>query len=696
MKLFFAIAGLLSLCHATVLTVEPGQSIQAAIELAQPGDTIELKDGEHTEDVVTVRDGEPDKRITITGSREAVLKGTGKEGRLFQVHHDYITVNGITLDGKIGPGDKEEHFVDKGLYAHGNRQTRVIKKYGQEFRSAIDGLIVSNLKIINFGGECVRLRDHVTSAEMFGCHIQNCGVWDFVFGNMESVNGESIYIGTSQNQWMDGKNYVDGPDECKYIHVHHNVLLSEANELDVKESSSHILVEHNVCSTQKDPNSACLDSRSDKVIFRYNEVHGNEGAGVRIGGHTHEGHVYGQEVEVYGNIFSDNAQGAIKVQTGENTHKMCENTCRNGCEIGGSAADSYQDIESKCSDLSEIFWVDANKAAPLALSTKSAATAADGGEPENSEDAKGSEPEPEFEATVSQSKKSSESDKCYPVPIKDVDASSEDGKHTVHEAIDGKSLTRWSALGDGEWLQLDLDGKTKLNAIEISFFKGDERTQDFEVAVDGKIVLEKQQSNGKTLAMERFLFPKEIEGSSVKITGGGNSENDWNSLTEVIVCGVDAPKVEKDDPEKEKQLCEKVEKLEINKVQVSADDGAEYKADNLVDGDLQTRWSIEGLRQEEITITLEKPSTVSEIGLAVYKGDENKAFFDVMVETEAHGWEEVVIDGESVVKGNGIESYDVGMKGVKQIKVVTYGMEDWGSREVVELTAFTEIEVYGC
>ena len=696
MKLFFTIAALLSLSRAAVLTVEPGQSIQAAIELAQPGDTVELKPGEYIEDLVTVRDGEIDKRITLTGNRDAVVKGTGKEGRHVQILHDYITVNGFTLQGQTGPGDKEEHFVDKGLYAHGNRQTRVIKKYGTEYRSAIDGLIISNMKIMNFGAECVRLRDHVTSAEIFGCEILNCGVWDFVFGNMEAVNGESLYIGTSQNQWGDGKNFEDGPDECKYIHVHHNVLLSEANELDVKESSSHVLVEHNVCSTQKDPNSACLDTRSDKVIFRYNEVHGNQGAGVRIGGHTHEGHVFGQEVEVYGNIFSDNAQGAVKVQTGANTHKMCENTCQDGCEIGGSAADGYQDIKGKCSDLMEVFWVDNNKAAPLATSTKTAITSADGGEPENAQDAK--KPEPEFESTISESKGSSKSDKCYPVPIKDIDASSEDGKHTVHSAVDNKSITRWSAKNVGEWLQMDFGANTKLNAIEISFFKGDQRTQDFEVAVDGKAILTKQKSNGKTLAMERFPFPKAVEGSSVKITGGGNSENHWNSLTEVIVCGVDEPEPETesgDGDKKPKELCEKVEKLEINKVQTSADDGAEFKADHLVDGDLKTRWAVSGQAEEEVKITLEKPSTVSEIGLAVYEGDNTKAFFDVMVETEAHGWEEVVIDGESL-RGKGIESYDLGMKGVKQVKIVCYGAENWDSGEAVELTSFTEVEVYGC
>jgi hypothetical protein len=65
------------------------------------------------------------------------------------------------------------------------------------------------------------------------------------------------------------------------------------------------------------------------------------------------------------------------------------------------------------------------------------------------------------------------------------------------------------------------------------------------------------------------------------------------------------------------------------------------------------------------------------------------------VETEEHGWEEVIRDGESL-KGNGIESYDLGMKGVKTVKVVCYGTEDRGSGEVIEMVSFTEIELYGC
>ncbi|CBN80455.1 EsV-1-164 [Ectocarpus siliculosus] len=699
MKVFLAIAALLlllPLVGAEVFTVSPGESIQEAIELAQPGDTVELKDGEYTEDLVTVRDGEPDKRITLSGGRGAVLKGTGKESRLFQIHHSYTTVDGFVLDGKIGKGDKAEHYVDKGIYAHGNRETRVIRQYGEEFRSAIDGLIISNMKIINFGGECTRFRYFVTNLEFFGSHLENCGVYDFVFNGMKSVNGETIYLGTSSNQISDGKNPSDEIDQTRFIHIHHNVFKGLSNEVDAKEGAQYILVEENQCSTQKDPNSGCVDSRSDYVVFRYNQIHSNDGAGVRIGGHEVNGKQWGLNNEVYGNTFYGNKEGALKLQTGQKEHPhLCENTCKGGCEVSGSASEGNEDMEKKCSDLMPIFWVDDTKAAPDAVSVGAEASSI-GGEPDDAADAdtREHEPEADFDAAVEGRAEPKQSGKCFPVPIADVKASSEDGKHTVHAAIDGKALTRWSSLGKGEWLEIDLASPQKIDAIEMSFFKGDERTQSFEVAVDGKNILQNQESNGKTLALERFPFPKAVDASSsVTIEGGGNSQNDWNSMTEVIVCG--AEEQQQKSQESEDGLCSTIEKLDIGKVSASVDDGKDRAATSVIDGDLKTRWETEGPEEQHISVDLGKPMTVTELGLAVFEGDKIKQFFDVLVETEEHGWEEVVIDGESL-KSNGIESYDIGMKGVTTVKVVCYGSEDLASGEGIERNSFTEIELYGC
>lgn len=496
-----------------------------------------------------------------------------------------------------------------------------------------------------------------------------------------------IYVGTSSSQWSDGKGFSDEPDVCRFIHIHHNEFRGFGNECQVKEGSQEILIEHNICATQRDPNSACIDARNDATIVRYNKIFENDGAGVRIGGHTIDGHEYGKACEVYSNTFHDNKEGAMKIQTGEGTHKICENECKgDDCSASGSAADGYQDITGKCSDLMDIFWVDDTKAVPVAssLSAKSAKSRSIDGEPDDAE--------PDFEAAVEDTPASTQSKKCYPVPIENIHASSQQGEHTAKMAIDDKSLTKWSAEGEGETLTMEFASKTKIDGVEISFLKGDERTQSFEVAVDGTTILKQQESNGKTLAMQRFPF-KPIDGSSVTIKGGGNSQNDWNSLTEVVICGVEEQNATTSKDES-KELCSKVEKLDIGKVGASADDGKNKPA-NVIDGDLKTRWAMPGPEEQDISVELEKPMTVTEVGLAVFDGDKTKQYFDVMVETVEHGWEEVVIDGESV-KGKGIESYDIGMKGVTTVKIVCYGSENIEKGDGIELNSFTEIELYGC
>ena len=61
--------------------------------------------------------------------------------------------DGFEINGQNGDGKKESDYIDKGIYAHGNRKPRIIKQYGTEFKSAIDGLIISNMRIVNFGGK---------------------------------------------------------------------------------------------------------------------------------------------------------------------------------------------------------------------------------------------------------------------------------------------------------------------------------------------------------------------------------------------------------------------------------------------------------------------------------------------------------------------------------------------------------------
>ncbi|CAN0290810.1 unnamed protein product, partial [Ectocarpus sp. 4 AP-2014] len=110
--------------------------------------------------------------------------------------------------------------------------------------SGIDGLVIRNMAIANAGGECIRLRDHVTYSEVYGNTITDCGIYDFREEDTDGKNGEGVYIGTSSNQWDNGDNWSDGPDVCQGITVRDNFIRTKGNEgIEVKEGTIDTLIE---------------------------------------------------------------------------------------------------------------------------------------------------------------------------------------------------------------------------------------------------------------------------------------------------------------------------------------------------------------------------------------------------------------------------------------------------------------------
>ncbi len=663
-----------SITDSSTINVTPKDSIQSAVDEAQPGDKVVLGDGEYAQDFHSVRNGTPEKRITITGSRKAVVNGNSNS-RMIEINHSYITLDGFTASGlsSSSDGSKAEDFVDKCVYVLGKSPPEAIRENGAEYMSSLDGMIVSNMHLRECGGECLRLRSFITNAEVVGNKIEGCGRHDFLFPS-NSVNGEAIYVGTSSNQWDDGKNSKAGPDLSKYIWIHENEIESHGNEcVDVKEGATDVLIEYNVCSDQRDPNSGCLDSRTDDVIFRYNELVGCDGAGVRIGGHTIDGKTYGVNNEVYGNVFSDTTDSSVKVITGDD-HKLCENECKGGCVLN-SKSDALTDMEHSCKTMRDIHWITPGK-----VSTHGRKTA---GEVEEG---------PEIEVTVESSENSESSERsdekngqCKPAKIKESTSSSHDG-NPPHNAVDGNAVTRWSVEGKGSWLAIELVQEVKVKSLEMRFYKGDKRQQFFDVYGDGNPLLLKAESSGKSTGLQLFPMKETTTLKEITIFGNGNSEDEWNSITEVMVCtddreGSEGSGTAHDDPAGQEEECDTFE-LEISEIKASADDG--NKAENLIGKDLKTRWSCEASDSKrlcDVTLKLKEASYVAELEFAVYEGNQRLQMYDIAVRREGvDRWEDIVIDGESRSM-KGVQSVDIDIEGVREIKFIGYGNDKnkWNS-----------------
>ena len=317
--------------NAGVLADEAFATIQKALDLAMPGDTVHLQPGTYRQDFETVLAGTAAAPITVTGPKEAVVRGGGGV-RIAQIRHDHHRLQGFTIDGKHGPGDSPSDYRGKLIYAMSTTEL-----------DGVTGLEVVGMELRNAADECVRLRYFTTGSEIADNTITNCGVADFRFGR-GGKNGEGIYIGTAPEQWGTNGAPTGDPDKSNGNHVYRNTIDTNGNEcVDIKESSSKNVIELNDCTGQQDKDSAGLNVRGNGNTLRHNTIHDNAGAGIRFGGDKSSD---GTDNEAYGNEITGNDVGGIKFMA-EPQGKVCGNTfsANGGDDAVGTYADAFDPAE---------------------------------------------------------------------------------------------------------------------------------------------------------------------------------------------------------------------------------------------------------------------------------------------------------------------------------------------------------------
>ncbi|OJT25352.1 carbohydrate-binding protein [Archangium sp. Cb G35] len=120
-------------------------------------------------------------------------------------------------------------------------------------------------------------------------------------------------------------------------------------------------------------------------------------------------------------------------------------------------------------------------------------------------------------------------------------------------AIDGSSGTRWSADGIGQWLQGDMGAVKSLTALDIAWYRGNERASKFVISTstDGTTFTQafSGTSSGKTAAFERYTFAAR-NARYVRVTVNGTTMNTWASISEMaaITGGTTTPPTEPTPP----------------------------------------------------------------------------------------------------------------------------------------------------
>jgi hypothetical protein len=129
-----------------------------------------------------------------------------------------------------------------------------------------------------------------------------------------------------------------------------------------------------------------------------------------------------------------------------------------------------------------------------------------------------------------------------PLSVVEVVASADDG-NVAANTLDDNLSTRWSAEGDGVWIQYDLGTAQTIGSVSIAWHKGDTRRDTFDVLLSNDAtswtpVLSGKTTSGTTLQLQNYDFA-DTSGRYLRIVGHGNTSNDWTSITETTVNGAD-------------------------------------------------------------------------------------------------------------------------------------------------------------
>lgn len=110
--------------------------------------------------------------------------------------------------------------------------------------------------------------------------------------------------------------------------------------------------------------------------------------------------------------------------------------------------------------------------------------------------------------------------------------------NTPEKTIDYDFTTRWSQQGQGEWIQFDLGEVKEVYQVDLAYYNGASRKAflKIQLSATGTDTLDvfEGSSSGTTTDLEAFDFTP-AEARYVKVIGYGNSQSQWNSITEARV-----------------------------------------------------------------------------------------------------------------------------------------------------------------
>ena len=262
-----------------------------------------------------------------------------------------------------------------------------------------------------------------------------------------------------------------------------------------------------------------------------------------------------------------------------------------------------------------------------------------------------------------------------------VSASDNDG-NTPDNTLDNDFSTRWSADGDGQWIQFDLGSVVNVESLDVAFYKGDQRTSTIDIQTSTDASSWESVFYGDQVAStatQQNIDVEDSEASYVRIVGYGNTSNSWNSITEVDINSSEISS---------SSSSQSSSSSSAGSVGASASTDDGNVASNVLDNDLDTRWSANG-SGEWLQLDLGRVQQVGSVNIAFYKGDQRTSSFDIQVSTDGSDWDTLISGATSSGFGTSLESFTVSETDARYVRYVGYGnsANDWNSLTEMSVSA---------
>lgn len=331
---------------------DPFGSIQAGLMNAQPGETVHVRSGEYELDAPlgTVRSGEPDAPITLTGPPDAVVRPT-KQMIVFNLKHSHFQLTGLTFDGLIDPTRPKELDAYGGIVLVSCSPSRDSDEYLSDVTIRPAGLGHSIRPLM-----VVKRSENVDVGEFEVTGLAGAGY--VLTGSSKSHAGEFVYIGTPPSAYGTRNHPWTNLDQTNNVRVHHvdNSAGHPHSELvNAKMGTHDVLVEY--CtdaggSQNNDPYpAASAHMQSVDATVRWCKFGGGQGHGIHVNagargaidevdGHDLTADQIGDGHRLYGNVIEGYDDQAIKYSktSADAQETVCGNSISGSTD--GSPAES--------------------------------------------------------------------------------------------------------------------------------------------------------------------------------------------------------------------------------------------------------------------------------------------------------------------------------------------------------------------